>query len=55
MAIRAVPYRHDFYMKLAQGASNEKLDDELKKWLTGLEVIVRRISVFLDQGGYGKV
>jgi len=55
VAIRAVPYRHDFYQRLAQGGSVEKLDEELAKWLAGLQVIVKRISAFLDKGGYGKV
>ena len=50
-----MPYRHDFYQRLAQGGSVEKLDEELAKWLAGLQVIVKRISAFLDKGGYGKV
>jgi len=55
VAIRAVPYRHDFYQRIAQGGSMEKLDMELAKWLAGLDVIVKRISAFLDEGNYGKV
>ncbi|KAF6760932.1 glycolipid transfer protein domain-containing protein [Ephemerocybe angulata] len=55
VAIRAVPYRRDFYERLAQGASPEKLDEDLAKWLAGLDVIVRRISEFLEKGGYGRV
>jgi len=55
VAIRAVPYRHDFYQRIAQGGSTEKLDIELAKWLAGLDIIVKRISAFVDEGGYGKV
>jgi hypothetical protein len=53
--MRAVPYRHDFYQRIAQGGSVEKLDIELAKWLAGLDVIVKRISAFVDEGNYGKV
>lgn len=55
VAIRAVPRRKDFYMRLAQGGSVEKLDAELARWLEGLEVIIKRISTFLENGNYGKV
>ncbi|KAF8991891.1 glycolipid transfer protein domain-containing protein [Cyathus striatus] len=37
VAIRAVPRRRDFYACIAQGGSVEKLDEELAKWLAGLE------------------
>lgn len=55
VAIRAVPRRHDFYHRIAQGDAMEKLNVELVKWLAGLDVIVKRISGFLEQGKYGKV
>lgn len=55
MAIRAVPRRTDFYTKLAQGGSIEKLDTELAKWLAGLEIIVERVGTFLKDGNYVKV
>lgn len=55
MAIRAVPRRQDFYQRIAQGGSIEKLDTELAKWLAGLDVIVKRISAFVDENRYGKV
>ena len=55
VAIRAVPRRNEFYMRIAQGGSIEKLDVELGKWLCGLESIVKHVSVFLERGGYGKV
>ena len=55
LAIRAVPHRHDFYARLAQGGSHEKFDSELTKWLAGLEVIILRMKDFLAQGNYGTV
>lgn len=55
VAIRAVPRRNEFYMRIAQGGSIEKLDVELGKWLCGLESIVKQVTVFLERGGYGKV
>ncbi|PPQ94087.1 hypothetical protein CVT25_009237 [Psilocybe cyanescens] len=55
VAIRAVPHRHDFYTRIAQGGSFDKLDTELARWLAGLERIVLHVSRFLETGGYGKV
>ncbi|KAJ3518874.1 hypothetical protein NMY22_g13461 [Coprinellus aureogranulatus] len=55
VAIRAVPRRTDFYSRLSQGAPSDKFDQELAKWLDGLDVIVKRISEFLANGGYGRV
>jgi len=55
VAILAVPRRNEFYMRIAQGGSIEKLDVELGKWLCGLESIVKHVSDFLERGGYGKV
>ncbi|KAF6745076.1 hypothetical protein DFP72DRAFT_856783 [Ephemerocybe angulata] len=51
VSIRAAPYRRDYYERLAQGASTEKLDKGLEKWLAGLDVIVRRITEFVEKGG----
>ena len=55
VAILAVPRRNEFYMRIAQGGSIEKLDVELGKWLYGLESIVKHVTDFLERGGYGKV
>ncbi|KAI0685889.1 glycolipid transfer protein [Cytidiella melzeri] len=55
VAIRAVPHRHDFYNRLAQGTAHDAFDCELRKWLEGLEAIVTRLRNFLEGGGYGKV
>ncbi|ESK88848.1 het-c2 protein [Moniliophthora roreri MCA 2997] len=55
VAIRAVPRRNDFYDRIAEGGSVEKLDTELARWLQGLEKIVKRMSTFLRDGGHGRV
>ncbi|TFK37318.1 glycolipid transfer protein domain-containing protein [Crucibulum laeve] len=55
VAIRAVPRRDDFYMRISQGGSIERLDAELAKWLAGLDRIVKHMSLFLEQGSYGRV
>jgi hypothetical protein len=54
-AIRAVPSRSEFYRRISQGASDEKLDTELAKWLKGLNQIVVHMKRFLAEGGYGTV
>jgi len=55
LAITAVPSRSEFYRRISQGASHEKLDAELSKWLKGLNQIVVHMKRFLDEGGYGTV
>ncbi|KAJ2968090.1 hypothetical protein NUW54_g13320 [Trametes sanguinea] len=55
VAIRAVPHRRDFYARITQGGSHERFDDELTKWLAGLEVIVLRLKAFLEEGSYGRI
>lgn len=40
LAMKACPYRTDFYAKL--GSPPEKVDEELEKWLTALETIIAR-------------
>jgi len=60
VAMKACPYRVDFYNKLAADpdggapASQEKLNEELDKWLLGLDAIVNRMEAFYEKGGYGK-
>ncbi|KAG6820811.1 hypothetical protein H0H93_011105 [Arthromyces matolae] len=59
-AMMACPYRDDFYQKLAAdpeggpSASQEKLNEELNKWLSALEVIVTRLEAFYEKGGHNK-
>ncbi|KZT69214.1 glycolipid transfer protein [Daedalea quercina L-15889] len=55
VAMRAIPHRHDFYNRLSQGASQEHFDSELTKWLDALDIIVKRLKTFLEEGGYGRV
>jgi len=55
VAIRAVPCRREFYRRIAQGASTEKLDVELGKWLQGLDSVVTHMRQFLEDGGFGRV
>lgn len=42
LAMKACPYRTDFYAKL--GSPPEKVDAELEKWLSALERIVKRMQ-----------
>jgi len=55
LAIKAVPSRSEFYRRISQGGSHEKLDAELAKWLNGLGQIVAHMKRFLDEGGHGTV
>ncbi|TFY82310.1 hypothetical protein EWM64_g1698 [Hericium alpestre] len=55
LAIRSVPHREDFYTRIAQGGSVDKLDEEMAKWLVGLDAIVVRITTFLQDGNHGRV
>lgn len=55
VAVRAAPYRRDFYARISQGAPMEKLDAELAKWLSGLDVIVKRLKEFIEGEGYGRI
>ncbi|THU96742.1 glycolipid transfer protein [Dendrothele bispora CBS 962.96] len=60
VAMKACPYRKDFYEKLAADpaggppVSQEKVDEDLTKWLTALDGIVKRMEAFYEKGGYGK-
>ena len=55
IAIHAVPRRDDFYTRIAEGGSVEKLEIELAKWLVALDSLVVRLSGFLREGNYGVV
>ncbi|RDB25116.1 Glycolipid transfer protein [Hypsizygus marmoreus] len=60
VAMKACPYRADFYSKLAADpeggapASQEKLNEELDRWLQALDEIVKRMEAFYEKGGHGK-
>ncbi|TFK48359.1 glycolipid transfer protein [Heliocybe sulcata] len=55
LAILSVPTRHTFFTQLAQGGDPSLLQSELTKWLDGLDVVVKRMKAFLEEGGHGKV
>jgi len=58
--MRACPLRNDFYAKLAsdpnggEPATQEKLSEELDKWLAALSAIIARVEAFYEQGDYAK-
>ncbi|KAF8740167.1 hypothetical protein AX14_008355 [Amanita brunnescens Koide BX004] len=60
VAMKACPYRKDFYAKLAAdpdggaSASMERLNEALNKWLAALSAIVKQMEAFYEQGGYNK-
>ncbi|KAF8552973.1 het-c2 protein [Imleria badia] len=61
VAMRACPYRKDFYAKLAAdpdgGASvaGDKVDAELDRWLQGLDKIVVQMRKVYKEKGYGEI
>ncbi|KAJ7162099.1 glycolipid transfer protein [Mycena filopes] len=60
VAMKACPYRADFYAKLAAdpaggpSASDADLNTKLDGWLTALAGIVSRMEKYYEQGAYGK-
>lgn len=58
--MKACPYRADFYTKLAAdpsggpAATDERLNEELDKYVTALAAIVTRLEAFYEKGGHGK-
>ncbi|KAK9331600.1 glycolipid transfer protein domain-containing protein [Lipomyces starkeyi] len=52
LAMKACPYRKDFYAKL--GNDYEAVKEQLLTWLAALERIVKIIQDFYDSGKYGK-
>lgn len=61
LAMKACPYRKNFYDKLASDPAGgpevprEKLDVELNKWLAGLEKILQRMKKVYEEKKYGEV
>ena len=59
--MKACPYRNDFYAKLAAdpegGASvaGEQVDEELNKWLKGLDRIIAQMRKVYEENRYGKI
>ncbi|KJA20023.1 hypothetical protein HYPSUDRAFT_43628 [Hypholoma sublateritium FD-334 SS-4] len=60
VAMKACPYRADFYAKLAADpsggtpATQEKLNADLNQWLAALSSIVARLEDFYAKGNYAK-
>ncbi|KAF8070796.1 glycolipid transfer protein domain-containing protein [Lyophyllum atratum] len=60
VAMKACPYRADFYTKLAADpaggapASQEKLNEELDRWLVALAAIISRMEAFYEKGSHAK-
>jgi len=60
VAMKACPYRADFYRKLAAdpdggaSVSDEELNDQLDQWLEGLRKIIIRMETFYKEGGHDK-
>lgn len=60
VAMKACPYRNDFYAKLAADpdggapASTETVEKALDTWLDALGAIVKQMEAFYELGGYGK-
>ena len=58
--MKACPLRDTFYAKLAadpdggEPASQEKLNEELNKWLAALSDILARVEKFYEDGEYAK-
>ena len=58
--MKACPYRADFYKKLAADptggppVSDEKLSQELDKWLAALSAIISRMETFYKMGEHNK-
>ncbi|KAH8826803.1 glycolipid transfer protein domain-containing protein [Flagelloscypha sp. PMI_526] len=60
VAMKACPYRKDFYEKLrndpagGEPATQEKLDEKLDAWLAALIAIVTRLETFLETNKFDK-
>ncbi|BFZ59422.1 hypothetical protein YB2330_000431 [Saitoella coloradoensis] len=52
LAMKACPYRKDFYEKL--GSDQAKVQQQLQQWLSALEKIVASLNVFYEKTQYGK-
>ncbi|AXA48244.1 glycolipid transfer protein HET-C2 [Malassezia restricta] len=52
LAMKACPYRKDFYAKL--GPSEDDVRPQLSTWLNALEKIVQDMQQFFEQGQYAK-
>ena len=52
LAMKACPYRKDFYGKL--GPPTAPVDEELSKWNSALGEIIARLEAFYEKGNHAK-
>jgi len=52
LAMKACPYRADFYKKL--GSPEDTVEEKLGLWLHSLDTIVIRLQAFYEKGGHNK-
>jgi len=52
LAMKACPYRADFYQKL--GSPEDTVEEKLGLWLQSLNTIVIRLQAFYEKGGHNK-
>jgi hypothetical protein len=52
LAMKACPYRKDFFEKL--GEDQEKVKQQYEEWLLAFEKVVVRLNNFYIEGGYDK-
>jgi hypothetical protein len=50
-----VPRREDFFNRIGEGEPKDKLDVLMNPWLKGLQGIVSRMKLFIEEGQYGKI
>ncbi|KAG9317982.1 het-c2 protein [Chiua virens] len=61
VAMKACPYRKDFYTKLATdpidgtSASSDKVNEALDRWLEGLDKTVMQMQRVYKEKGYGQI
>jgi len=54
VAMKACPYRRDFYTKLSAGGTEADTNEKLGRWLAGLKATTDRMDAFYEKGGYAK-
>jgi len=55
IALTTAPNRSDFYTRLAQGGSQEKLNAKLGDWINGLDSNLEYVGKLYEDRGYGKI
>jgi len=55
IALTTAPNRTDFYTRIAQGGSQERLDAKLDDWLNGLDSNLQYVCKLYEDKGHGKI